>query len=428
MNKRLLFLILLVGWLNGYSQKLTAVDSSHKFHIRIGGEARYQYLYIKNEGWGEAPEDRNGFVLARHLVHVDIHGGRHFRTFVQLQSSLTGSKKATTAIDNNALDLHQAFMDFTVNTDKKRRITFRLGRQELSYGSERLIAAREIPNNRQSFDAIKAIIISEKYQSDLFYSSYTESRKGIFDDRFNKNTKLWGAYIVRNNLPFFRNVDLYYIGLWKNHSVFVDGQGKEIRHSAGTRVWGKNKNWSYDVEGTHQFGKFSFKKISAWIISSGTSYKFYKARFTPEIRMEAALISGDNRVGDNRLQTFNPLFPKGAYFGLAALIGPSNLLVLNPSFLVRPTDKINLNFEYNAFWRYSKSDCIYGTNVQLIYSGIGKPSRQIGSQVMTSVDCIFNSFISFKAEFTWFNAGQYLKQAGTGKDILMTGVTIHSKF
>jgi hypothetical protein len=38
-----------------------------------------------------------------------------------------------------------------------------------------------------------------------------------------------------------------------------------------------------------------------------------------------------------------------------------------------------------------------------------------------------NGFLYFRGEFTFFNAGPYLKAVGTGKDILFTGVTAQLK-
>ena len=60
--------------------------------ISFGGDIRFQYFYLKNENWGDSPQDKDGFILSRWLVHADLHAGKHFRTFVQLQSSLANSR------------------------------------------------------------------------------------------------------------------------------------------------------------------------------------------------------------------------------------------------------------------------------------------------------------------------------------------------
>lgn len=209
-------------------------------YISFGGDVRYQYFLFKNEEWGAAPADRDGYILMRYLGHADLHMGKHFRTFVQLQSSLAGGKeKPPSPVDENQLDLHQAFIDL-----KLKKFTLRIGRQEFSFGSQRLVSVREGPNNRQAFDAIDL----QYGKSHLFFSHYVLSKQKIFDDKFDHHTKFWGLYMV------FKHLDLYYLGLQKGSTAFDDGTGKELRHSVGTRAFNKTSRWQYDFEAVYQWG------------------------------------------------------------------------------------------------------------------------------------------------------------------------------
>ncbi len=409
--------------------KFSPLSQNKTTYLSYGGEVRFQYFYAKNEDWGEAPQDKDGYILTRYLLHADLHAGRHFRTFIQLQSSLAnGMKSPPSPVDENQLDLHQAFMDMILPLTRQHLLTVRLGRQELLYGSQRLIAVRDGPNNRQSFDAIKLLYTGGKFNVDLFYSHFVRSKPQIFDDGFNSNTKFWGGYITRKEMSFLNNIDFYYLGLWKKIAAFDDGHGKELRHSIGSRLWSSKSNWRYDIEGVYQLGKFAEKNINAWTASLNTGYKFSRAKLKPEAGIKAEWISGDAQYGDNKLQTFNPLFPRGGYFGLASLIGPVNLFDIHPSLTLELNESLFLNMDYDIFWRYSKNDGIYGPNVLMIYSGKNNPFKFIGNQLATDLVYTPNAFLYFRWEFTWFDAGEYLKAAGTGKDIIFTGVTAQLKF
>lgn len=409
--------------------KYAPISKNGSNYISIGGETRYQYFYIKNEDWGEAVKDKDGYIFTRYLAHADFHIGKSFRTFVQLQSSLANGKASgTSAVDENPLDLHQAFIDIASDAYKKYKLTFRIGRQELMYGSQRLVAVRDFPNNRQSFDAAKIILAAKNNKLDIFYSHYAVAKKNVFDDNFNKNNKLWGAYFVRNNIYFLRNAELYYFGLWRKMSLFDDAQGKELRHSIGSRIWAKDKTWGYDFEMVYQFGKTGYKSISAYTLSSNTSFKLKNLALKPEIGLKTEVISGDTKSNDEKLGTFNPLFPRGAYFGLAALIGPSNLFDLHPSISFEFSKHLTWNVDYDAFWRYSSNDGIYAPNVSLIYSGKSTTNKFIGQQYATDLNYTFNNFLSLRAEFTWFKSERFLKNAGTGKDILFAGFTTQLKY
>ncbi|WP_460558113.1 alginate export family protein [Ferruginibacter profundus] len=417
--------------LNWYKKaKYNPLSVNGETYISLGGEIRYQYFYFKNENWGGTPKDKDGYILTRYLAHADFHSGKYTRFFLQLQSSLANGKiNKPSGVDENQLDLHQAFIDIVLPVvSMKQKLLLRFGRQELLYGSQRLVAVRDGPNNRQSFDAAKLMYTNNHFKADIFFSHYVLSKQNIFDDGFNKTTKFWGTYIAVNKIPVLQNADFYYLGLSKAVTTFDDGKGKEVRHSIGSRIWKKTGNWQYDFEGLYQFGKFASKNISAWTISSNTSYSFNSLKLKPQIGLKTELITGDKNYDDNKLNSFNPLFPRGAYFGLAALIGPSNLQDIHPSVSFDLSKQIELTIDYDAFWRYSCNDGIYAPSTALIYTGRNINSKFIGQQYATELTYTPGKFLYFRAEFTWFKSGSYLKIASPGKDILFTGFTAQLKF
>ena len=416
------------GWYT--KTKYNPLSKNGAMYFSLGGETRYQYFYFKHEDWGEAPKDKDGYILTRYLAHVDFHAGKYVRSFIQLQSSLANGKLTRpSGVEENQLDLHQAFIDIVLPVfSKPQKLLFRFGRQELMFGSQRLVAVRDGPNNRQSFDGVKLMYSNDRFKADAFFSHYVLSRQNIFDDGFNKNTKFWGTYIVVNKIPFLQNADIYYLGLSKAAAVFDDGQGKELRHSIGARIWKKSGDWQYDFEGLYQFGKLASNRITAWTISSNTSYRFKSSRFSPQLGLKTELITGDKNYNDGKLNSFNPLFPRGAYFGLAALIGPSNLADIHPSVSFELSKTIDLNFDCDVFWRYSANDGIYAPNVSMIYSGKNSSSKFIGEQYAAELAYTPNAFLYFRAELTWFKTGAYLKAVSPGRDILFTGLTAQLKF
>ncbi|MDB5200864.1 MAG: hypothetical protein JWQ27_273 [Ferruginibacter sp.] len=409
--------------------KYHPLSKNAKTYLSLGGEIRYQYFYFKNEDWGESAKDKDGYILTRYLAHADLHIGKHLRTFLQLQSSLANGKAAApSAVDENQLDLHQAFIDVAYPLPEQKKIIVRLGRQELSYGSQRLVALRDGPNNRQAYDAGRLIYMTPHVKADAFFSHYVQSKRNIFDDGFNRNTKFWGTYFVIGRIPVVQNIDVYYFGLSKSVASFDDGKGKEMRHSVGSRIWRTTGSWHYDFEGVYQFGKFADKNIAAWTASSNSSYSFSSLKYKPRTGLKTELISGDKNYGDGALNSFNPLFPRGAYFGLAALIGPSNLADIHPSLSLELSKTIDLSFDYDVFWRFSRNDGIYAPNVSLIYSGKNTGRKFIGQQYSSELSWAPNNFLYFRAELTWFKTGAYLKAVGPGKNIFFTGFTTQLKF
>lgn len=408
--------------------KYTALSKDGNTYLSFGGDVRFQYYHVVNDEWGKQPDRNYGYVFSRYLGHADFHAGKYFRAFLQLQSGMANGKAATSPADENPLDLHQAFIDINLLSQNHSNFTIRLGRQELYYGSQRLISVREGPNTRHSFDGIKTSFTSINQKTDFFYTHYVASKKGLFDDEFYKNIKLWGAYSVFNKVQLLQNIDLYYLGIGKKTGTFDDGKGEELRHSVGTRIWGKAQNWRYDMEAVYQFGNFSNKKISAWTASAHVDYVLKNLKFQPELGLKTEIISGDAAYDDHKIGTFNPLFPRGGYFGLAALIGPSNLVDLHPSVNLNFTEKLSFDLDYDVFWRYSSNDGVYGPSGAMIYSGKGISDKFTGQQYSTVLGYESSSFLSFGAEFTWFKTGRFLQKAGPGKDILFACLTAQFKF
>jgi hypothetical protein len=74
-----------------------------------------------------------------------------------------------------------------------------------------------------------------------------------------------------------------------------------------------------------QFGSFDSQRgngsILAWSIGTETGYTI-DTFAKPRLFLRANIISGDKSADSANLQTFNPLFPKGKYFGELTPVGP----------------------------------------------------------------------------------------------------------
>lgn len=180
----------------GFYQKIkyTSLSKDSGTYLSFGGDVRFQYYHVVNDEWGRQPDKNYGYVFSRYLGHADFHAGKYFRAFLQLQSGMANGKAATSPADENPLDLHQAFFDLNLISQNHDHFTVRLGRQELYYGSQRLISVREGPNTRHSFDGIKTIFTTENQKTDFFYTHYVASKRDFLMINFIK-TQSFGASI-----------------------------------------------------------------------------------------------------------------------------------------------------------------------------------------------------------------------------------------
>lgn len=144
-----------------------------------------------------------------------------------------------------------------------------------------------------------------------------------FDDEPNPQISFWGIYGVRpTGYDSKINFDVYYLGYENRTATYDEGKGYELRHSFGTRIWARPEPIEYNLEYVYQFGSFDGGQISAWTAANAIRYKLEELPLEPTPGVRFDIASGDRNALTRNLQTFNPLFPAGAYFNLTGPLGP----------------------------------------------------------------------------------------------------------
>lgn len=410
--------------------KYIPLRDEEEWYLSIGGEVRGRFERFGNPSWGQDPEDSNGYYLQRYMLHADLHLGARLRFFGQIKSGIeNGREGGARPTDEDKLDLNQAFFDLNFDFGNKRSLNLRAGRQEMSYGSSRLVGVRESPNVRQSFDGLRATLSVRGWRVDGFLTKPVETGRGIFDDAPAHARTFWGAYAVR---PFKLlpggNIDLYYLGIDRKSARFDQGAARERRNSVGTRLWGKGAGWDYNYELVYQWGNFGRGNIRAWTVASDNGYTPRDMRFRPRLGLKANATSGDRNPADRNLQTFNALFPKGAYFGEIALVGPSNHMDLHPSLDLRIKEKLTFTIASVFFWRESLRDGIYGNAVNLLRSGRASRARFVGTQPSVQAEWQINRHVTWVAVCSYFFTGAFPRETGSARNVNYAGTWIAYKF
>lgn len=403
--------------------KYIPIRGQEDWFLSIGGEMRQRYEFYHNPNFGSGPANHHGnndYSLQRYLVHGDLHLGRHFRIFGQFMSSLENGRIGgpRPEVDRNTFDLHQGFIDFVTPFTDALSVTWRLGRQELEYGSGRLISAREIPNTRRSFDAARALLRVDKWAIDGFWGKPVRNRFGAFDDDSDPNKSLWGVYAVRPNsvLPD-GHIDLYYLGFENKHGVFAQGTGHELRHTLGTRLWGLPLPWEYNVELIWQFGRFGAGNINAWAVATNARYNLSDWPFRPRLGLTADITSGDRNPNSANLQTYNPLFPTGAYFNIADLLGPSNFIHVHPSVDLYFSEKLKATLDWGFFWRENVNDAPYSIATFPIRSIQAGRKQFSGSSPSVTLVWDLTRNITMLASYVHFFPGPFFGASTVSKPV-----------
>lgn len=378
-------------------QKIKHTPVFKEGYISFGGSYRGQYEYFKNEQFNFSPNKENGWYLQRIFLHTQLAVSNKLFLFGELGSSVIAGKEELSPVDKDQMYVNQLFAQFYT-----RNLIVRLGRENLNLGSRRLVDLREGPNVRRAFDHL-SIQYSVGYTN--FYTFVgipVIPREGVFDNLFLHDKELmWGIYankITRKEIA----IDLYYLGTQFDQREYSIGEDAESRHSIGMRIWKGKGKWRFDNEAVIQFGTFGNRDILAWTVSFNITRQVNTNNL---VGIKTELISGSTST--SRLGTFNPLYPRGAYFGRVARFGPANLIDLHPYWGFRK-GRFGAEIDYVLFWRYSTMDDVYGPPMNIVLSGESS-EKFIAQQIGALANYEVAPFFMVEVETNFIAPGAYMR-------------------
>jgi len=409
--------------------KFIPLSSDKNTYLSLGGEVREEFDAFDNEDWGLHNAGNDNFFLQRYDLHTDWHFGDGVRFFFQLRSALeNGRPNGPRPIDEDQLNVQNLFVDVRLWRNTNDSLIIRGGRQELNYGAGRLISVREGPNVRLFFDGLKAIYRFKNLSIDALAMEAPQLNPGVFDDKMSKQLNLWALYATLK-LPGNKNLDMYYIGFHKDSVLYQNGAGNELRHTIGGRLWKNNDGFVYDIEGAYQFGIFNNDNISAWTASFDLGYLFNELKSKPSIGIRNDYISGGSQSGNGDLETFNPIYPKGGYFGFDPQVGPVNLIDIHPYATILILPKVTFLADLVFNWRYSLNDGIYRPSGSFALTGAGSDKRHIGTDYLAKISYVASSFLSMDFGLQYFNTGPFINsEIPNHKNTIETNTRISFKF
>ena len=394
----------------------------------IGVQARVRYEIRENFGILGTPgsidfrengaDVHNAYFLQRIKPRV---GYTHewFNALVEGRSSGSSDDDRNPNPESDGLiDLHQAYV--MVGNHKEFPLSLKVGRQELSYGDERVIGAFNWNNIGRVFDAAKV-----RWQNQYFAADFFSGRVIIPDDNnFNMpNDYDWfsGMYVMSKLIPK-QTTELYLLSRnVSDKSPTVNGtdvppllNGPPARdiYTLGLRVKSNPADWNgwdYAAELMGQYGHFNDPALPAgtgarslehlaYAIFVGGGYTFMETPYTPRFGIEYNLGSGDSDPTDDKHETFENLFPTNhKFYGYMDFFSLQNIHNVRLTSSIKPLPRLTLQAEYHAFWLFDTSDNMYAVNGAR-RGGIG-PTPGTGYGINPNYDSYIGSEIDFVTTF-----------------------------
>jgi Alginate export len=394
-----------------------------KSYVSLGATLRERFESNDAAGFGVGKVAADAYLLQRLQIHADIRFNEHWQVFVQIEDDRAFEKTSISPADQDPLDLRLAFVAYT-NTFADGTFNARVGRQEFNFDLQRFVSSRDGPNVRQAFDAAWADWVTGPWKFIGFVSQPVQYVDyGVLNDFSDKSFRFSMLRVERQVLGT-SEVSAYYSLYERDNAIYLDAVGIERRNVFDVHFAGHVNGADWDLEAMGQTGEVGAKDIRAWALGGRAGCTFANLAWTPRIGLQADAASGDTHPGDNKIETFNPLFPNGYYFSLGGYTGYSNLIHLKPSITVNPIANLSVMAAVGLQWRQTSADAVY-VQTNAVPGTAGVAGLWTGVYDQLRVDYRFNAHVTGAIEAVHYQIGNVVRQAG-GHDSDYLGVELKS--
>jgi len=389
--------------------------------LTLGGQARERGEYFRQFLFGSSePKQSDGYLLSRFRLSADLHVTPYVRLFAEgrsafaLDRELVGGR-TTSFVDE--LDLMNGFADVVIPLGRQASVTVRGGRQELIFGSQRLVGPGDFSQVPRAFEGGTAIGQVAGWTITPFWT-----RAVVVDKyRFNESTsdqEFFGVFATGPLRILPVSLDLYWLEANNKTAAFNGTMGRERRHTLGGRVSGRigATGLDFDVEGAAQFGTVGGGDIAASMFTAVLGYTLPVARWSPHVYAELDYASGDDRHG-GRVGTFNPLYPNNhSFLGYMDYIGRQNLISPSAGITLGPIDGLTLSLQQYFFWRASDRDALYSKSAAVLRPGTTTTARYVGAETDVLATYSITRHLQGYAGYSHFFTGEFITKTGKDRD------------
>jgi hypothetical protein len=404
------------SWLRKESDAFKAWD--------IGGQVRLRYENFDNASPAfpnrdfqkSGVENDNSFLLLREKLHVG-YTAPWFGAYVEGRDSSSTGDISPTNPSSDEIDLHQAYV--TLGNPKQFPVSLKAGRQEMTYGDERVIGVSDWNNTGRVFDAVKL-----RYEdANMWVDGFMSRTLTPDDNNFNLSDDydmFSGIYASSKTLLPFQESQMYFLA--RNTGVGTTTSPRDL-YTIGLRMKSlpnKLKGWDYTVEWLDQMGSINSggKRLDqdAMALCVNGGYTWTKTFGSPRVGLEYNYSSGDSNPNDNKSETLDPLFGTNhKLFGYMDYVSWRNIHAPRLTSSLKPWKPLLLTLDYYLYWLADNHDSFYpqsgsGRNA----NGYGRNpqySSFIGSELNLDATYTINSWASIRAGYGHFFIGDYIKQS-----------------
>ncbi|WP_149496563.1 alginate export family protein [Roseiconus lacunae] len=379
------------------------------FLLSTGGEFWTRYAHEHNS---RLTDTTNEFTIGHIRQYLDFAYGDSLRVYGEyVWADSWGEDLPSVPPDVDRGDILDLFVDVNLGELAGKPVYVRGGRQELLFGSQRLVTPLPWANKRHSFDGFRVFRQGTKVDFDAFWTKYVPPRATEFDSADDNQTfaGLWGTH--RPKKGEFR--DLYYLFFDnKNESTSLGINRSPFQtHTVGSRWAGSNEGLLWDFEGAFQFGQQNQGDLTAAMATLGLGKNFGNCVASPTFWIYYDYASGDDDPTSSTSHTFQQQFPFGHYYlGWMDLVGRQNIHDLNAHLYLYPSNWITTWVQYHRFYLAEERDALYNAGgVPYRRDVTGSSGNDVGDEIDLVINFHLTKYSDLLVSYNKLFGGRFLE-------------------
>ncbi|NUQ30896.1 MAG: alginate export family protein [Acidobacteriaceae bacterium] len=390
---------------------------SFDMEVRDRGELQTAYNYTKGQRIYSLTRVRGGMTI-RPTSFMSAYMQFHDTHALGQSIGLVASNM------RDGFDLRQGYLEL-----HHRYLQLIAGRQELKFGSERLIGISDWANNSRTFDAFRLSMGGRRNHLDLFTSSVVAVHPTSLDTH-GAGLNFHGAYAsLRSIVPNANVQPFVYIKAMRSVTSQQKIAGSELETTFGTEVEGVlPAHFSYQAMGNLQRGSFSNNAIHAGAGFAKVYYSAAKLPLQPRAGIEYDYATGNPHRNLNRVSTYDQLYPSNHNaFQLMDLFGFQNIKQRRFNLDLRPTTNLTLLFQASHQTLATKMDSLYNSAGSVLVKAptAGFANTNLGNSLDLSAKYVYHESVVANLGVSHLFPGQLLKDNSKGlpETLVYVGLT-----
>jgi hypothetical protein len=288
----------------------------------------------------------------------------------------------------------------------------RVGRQEMTLGSGRLIAPGDWSNVTKTFNIAHATITQTGFKMDLFAGSplLVDSTRM---DRAKPAEHFYGTYATLSKVLKGASFEPYAFLKTAHNVKSKDGKtGNTDTVYLGGRLAGKvPKALDYSLEAVKEVGMYADDAINAFGFVGAAGWTIPAAPWSVRLNGDYAFATGDSGNVDGHHQSFDYLYGPQSVSSLTGQFAWRNLKNLRAGVDLKPFKKLTAKISFRDYWLATVKDSLYNSVGTKTVTNTKATSTHVGEGVDALFVYAFNAKTSVGFGAGTLTPGAYLVQS-----------------